>query len=828
MKSSGSDSMAYSMRSSRKWLLPMLMGWSLVGTGVRVQAAPVAWDTACRDFWEGEYQLMEKDLRDNRTVEPGANRNVFDENALLLKTDKDPLDVQLRRTRALLAALKSGTAPVVFKAVEKQVEVLAARGEEARKTNDGGTRKSLYQSLRTITRSLAFSNPLLRFKDLLLMGYMKPGGDNHMVDQYVGWNAKAGGGLYIIRDFKTAPIIVDVLANSVVESGRLKGQKLVNGAFLRPDLSFDGKRIAFAWNNITDKAYHIFTVQTDGSQLAQITDGPTNPGQLGLIDSGHNDFDPCWLPGGRLAFLSDRRGGYGRCHGRPLMTYCLYGMKADGSDMIPLSYHETNEWNPSVDRDGKIVFTRWDYVDRDDCIAHHLWTCYPDGRDARSPHGNYPLPLSHEGADRSDGRILRPNGEWNIRAIPDSRRYVATASGHHFHSFGQLVMIDTDVPDDGKMSQVKGITTGQDRWPDTTGDFGTPWPLSESFYLCNYRDGVILLDRFGNKELICPSSALPVAADKIIHPIPLTARPQPPVIPVATYQGERASKQAPKATISVMNVYEGDMPYPQGMTAKWLRVIQILPQLTPLINSPRMGYGTESLARIPLGVVPIEKDGSVNFKAPVGKLLYFQLLDDKGLAVRSMRSTTYVHPGERLNCVGCHESRTAAATTKWGGRVIALSREPSDIVPEVVDGAIPFNFYRLVKPIFDAKCVECHVKQGKGPDMSYKSLEKFVFHYPFGLDSFSNGDIVRSGSRSLPGKFGAMTSPLLKYLGKSHYDVSLTPAEFRRITLWMDCNGNEFGAYIKLDEQRRGEIVWPGIDCEPDNPFGTEWPITAK
>jgi hypothetical protein len=809
-------------------MIPILLGWTLLALGVRCDAAPVAWDAAWRNFWEAEYHVMEKDLRENRSVKPGANQRVFDENALLLNTDKDPLDAQLRRTRALLAQLKPGTPSETPQTIGQQIDELAARGEEARKVNDGGARKSIYLSLRALTRTLTLANPLLNFKDVLFMGYMNPGGDEHMVDQYVGWNAKAGGGLYLIRDFKTAPAIVNVLENSVVESGRLKGQRLTGGAFLRPDLSFDGKRIAFAWNSITDKAYHIFTVRTDGSQLAQITDGPSNQGQLGTMDSGHNDFDPCWLPGGRLAFLTDRRGGYGRCHGRPLMTFCLYGMKDDGSDMIPLSYHETNEWNPSVDHDGRIVFTRWDYIDRDDCIAHHLWTCYPDGRDARSPHGNYPLPLSHEGSDRSDGRVLRPNGEWNIRAIPGSRRYIATASGHHRHSFGELVMIDTDVPDDAKMSQVRGITTGQDRWPDTGGDFGTAWPLSESFYLCNYRGDIILLDCFGNKELICPRAALPVAADEVIHPIPLAARPQPPVIPVATYQGERASKQAPKATVSVMNVYEGDMPYPKGMTAKWLRVVQILPQLTPIINSPRMGYGTESLARIPLGVVPVESDGSVNFKAPVGKLLYFQLLDERGLAVRSMRSTTYVHPGERLTCVGCHESRTAAASTQWGGRARALSREPSDIVPEVTDGAIPFNFYRLVKPVFDAKCVECHAQKGKGPDMSYRSLEKYVFHYPFSLDSYSNGDIVRSGSRTTPGKFGAMASPLLTYLDKSHYDVELTAGERRRITLWLDCNGNEFGAYIKLDEQRRGEIVWPGIDCDPLDPPGTEWPLVVK
>ena len=65
-------------------------------------------------------------------------------------------------------------------------------------------------------------------------------------------------------------------------------------------------------------------------------------------------------------------------------------MMPDGSDIICLSYHETHEWHPSVDNDGMMVYTRWDYVDRDTNIAHHIWICFPDGRDPRSFHGNYP------------------------------------------------------------------------------------------------------------------------------------------------------------------------------------------------------------------------------------------------------------------------------------------------------------------------------------------------------------------------------------------------------------------------------------------------------
>jgi hypothetical protein len=791
-----------------------------------VDAAPVTggdsiWQTQRSAFAEFHYQSIERSLNDGPRHHPGAPSFILDERALILTTDKDPVDVQLRRTRALLDHLKLKLRAGCLAPLEAEISKIAADAQLARTASQRDKLHELFLRLLELTRQVSLSNPLLDFNDLLFMGHARPGGDVHMVDPYAGWNARPGGGLFVLRGFKgDAPCLVDLLEKSEPGNGRFKGKKLQGGAFLRPDLSSDAQKIAFAWNNISDKAYHIFTVDVDGSNLTQLTDGIINFNAPAFMDSSFNDFDPCWLPGGRVAFLSERRGGYLRCSGaRPLMTYTLYSMKPDGSDIIPISYHETNEWNPSVDHSGRIVYTRWDYVDRDDCIAHHLWTCFPDGRDPRSPHGNYPLPWSYEDKDKRDGRRARPNGEWNIRAIPGSRKYVATAAGHHTYAFGELVVIDTDIPDDGAMSQVRGITVSRSDWPDAAGDYGTAWPLSEDFYLANFRDDIILLDRFGNRELLVPKAALPPGTDKLIHPIPLTARPKPPVIPTATYQGERASVNAPKTSISVMNVYEGDMKLPEGTKIHALRVIQIIPQLQPVMNQPKIGYASESLVRMPLGTVPVEQDGSVNFFAPAGKEFYFQLLNERGLAVRSMRSGTYLHAGESLSCTGCHESRNA--TPKAMTAVpIALRRAPSSLAPEVSSGAMPFNWHLLAKPVLQQKCAACHAKEATGPDMSYASLEKWVFHYPFTDHSYTNGDVTSSGSRTLPGKFGAMQSPLLSYLNPSHYKVSLTQDEFKRITLWLDCNGNELGAYTQVAEQQRGEIVWPEIDVDPQNPLG--------
>jgi cytochrome c553 len=227
-----------------------------------------------------------------------------------------------------------------------------------------------------------------------------------------------------------------------------------------------------------------------------------------------------------------------------------------------------------------------------------------------------------------------------------------------------------------------------------------------------------------------------------------------------------------------------------------------------------------------LGVVPVEADGSVFCEAPVGKPIYFQLLDEKGFAVQSMRSVTYVHPGEQMRCVGCHEDKWKSPSNT--ARPIALGRAPSKIVQEVKSGAVPFNFLRLVKrPVFDKKCVSCHEKHTpkgknkKAPDMSYASLARpdllFTLHGTH--FQFRGGDqclhcLGIGGSRTTPGRFGAQASGFMASLKKDyHKDVKLSADELRRITLWLDLNANEI-CWISddaaiVDAQKRGEIVWP-------------------
>jgi len=565
-----------------RWHLIVLLVFLTV---IMLQAPAVGNFKAIDDNIELEiqYKTILRDIANRRRISKYAEQ-VYRADAMIDKADRDPLDVVVRRTSALLDDLRSSSfAPDLAQMAARLKELQKARAEV--KVTYTKQRFELFKKACMLRRRIALSNPLLDFDKILFIKRHRAT-FNHMCDQYYGINILPGGGIYVLSDpFSDNPQVRDVLADSVVQRGRLKGQRLEGGSVLSPDLSYDGKTIVFAyveckgdvdhryhtdpsrghWNK--QRCYHIFKVNVDGSGLEQLTDGTWN------------DFDPCWLPNGRLTFISERRGGYLRC-GRVCPTYTLHDMNADGSDIRCLSLHETNEWHPSVTNDGRIIYTRWDYVDRHGCTAHLPWITTPDGRDSRAVHGNFAP------------RELRADMELDVRAIPGSHKFVATGAPHHGQAFGSLLIFDPHVEDDDIMAPVKRLTPEVD-FPETQGGaqvYGTPWPLSEKYYLCVYEPmitpgtgqqgkkhiafnyGIYLLDIFGNKELIYRDPEI-----ACLSPMPLRPRLKPPIMPDESVRV--AEGQPAEATLALVNVYDTLTPWSEDIKIKSLRVYQILPAM---------------------------------------------------------------------------------------------------------------------------------------------------------------------------------------------------------------------------------------------------------
>ena|GEM_PF-6918751 len=257
---------------------------------------------------------------------PGQDRieaETLRKDAIILPTDKTPVDVVLRRTQALLAHLKKMKGAPSFQTEEKELAELAKQNNP--KINEE-EQKKLFDAIKKVRRKIAFKNPLLNFDELLFLKHAKQRrGEEHMVDQYLGFNQLAQGGLYVLeKPFSEEPTVRSLLADSKVTNGRLKDKTLEdNGSFMSLELDWDAKKIYFAFTEAQsspypeggkekdqllaiknasgcknhrdgyyawapERSFQIFSCDADGSNLTALT------------DDHWNDFDPCVLPNGRV------------------------------------------------------------------------------------------------------------------------------------------------------------------------------------------------------------------------------------------------------------------------------------------------------------------------------------------------------------------------------------------------------------------------------------------------------------------------------------------------------------------------------------------------
>jgi hypothetical protein len=702
---------------------------------------------------------------------------------------------------------------------------LAARAEGAAALGDE-QRLSLYREVRAFTRELALRNSLVASQPIVFMLRRRAVG--YMLYEYLGWYyvhgsdprngyrnpryppPEPGGGVYLLEH-----------PGHTLEVRELTAGLLPPGHFTTLATSFDARTLYFAFANPAGRdpltlpgylrapvdpaaechTFSIYALDVDGAGLRRLTSGP------------YDDFDPAPLPDGGIAFQSTRRGGKLRCGGgSPEQVNTLHRMDADGGKIRTLSFHETNEWHPSTLHDGRIVYTRWDYVDRNAAKFHGLWTCNPDGTQPSVLFGN---------------STTRPWACYQAKAIPGSRRILVVAGGHHANVGGTLVLLDPSrvaldpVTGEDYFEALEWLTpevpfAESEGWPSSF--FHSPWPLSEDYYLVAFshdplpggytgthtdsETGLYYFDRFGNLELLFRREGI-----SAVYPIPLVPRPVPPV-----RAGDVHPELDEEGEFLLADVRVSLLPLPADRPITALRVFQLLPKSrTDHAADPPISHAPESNARMLLGTVPVEEDGSAYFRAPARKPLYFQAVDASGRAVQGMRSAVYLQPGERHSCVGCHEP---PGTLPPARQVLAANRPPS-VITSGPAGSKPFGFPRLVQPVLDRHCVGCHdgtAGPDKGPldlsgaaegtfSVAYKSLRPFV-QWP-----------SYDAAATRPGELGADLSPLSAILtGEPHRRrVELPDEHLRILYLWLDAQVPFYGTYEENDlaAQRLGLPIPP-------------------
>jgi len=737
-----------------------------------VNGQPWASIAELRILSEGvEFKAAPPDAQETAALEELAQRGQRPPDGSL----QDVLDLALRTLAFVERRSPQGGLAGELRSLERQI-------------GQGGDQNALRERLSQLRRRIILAHPDLDFRQLLV-NKRPPPGYSHMCDQYLGRHSRPGPGLVVVDDWKNSP------RPRVILEG-----KLPEGSVLHPDLSFDGRRVLFSFcdHTVTDtkqRRFLIYEATIDGREVRQITGTPSDPmhGWCGRQTVLIEDFDPCYLPDGGFAFITTRSQSFGRCHGgRYVPTYMLFRAELDGSRLRQLSYGEANEWDPSVMHNGRIIYTRWDYINRHDVRFQSLWTIAPDGTGTAHFYGNYsPSPCMTAEA----------------RAVPGSHQVICTATDHHGYTSGSAILVDPHKGQDGlePLSRV----TPEFRFPEAGDPYAggidgasvTPWPINEDMYLMAAMYGrlvgqgsvqdtgayaIYLVDRLGGRELIYRDGEMSCFA-----PIPVRPRLMPPAIPSHVAGRE----QEETGTFFVQNVYQSTQPIEPG-TIRSLRINRIYGQ--PNNGKPPLSLANNEIIKSIVGTVPVNADGSTAFRAPAGTPLQLQLLDENGMAVMTMRTVIYLQPGETATCVGCHEPRGATPTLGAMPRSVPVYEPAPPPGPQYAGG---FSFLRSVQPVLDRYCIECHGLKRKDANLDLLGTRQGSYNVAHdsltGLDGFvkiayRNGETTYS----VPKDYFAHAGRLAEYLRVDHQDrVKLDRESFRQIVDWLDLNAQFYGDY---------------------------------
>lgn len=643
--------------------------------------------------------------------------------------------------------------------------------------------------LERLARRALLANPLVAGQPLLFVARHQYARDHHNTATFFPAAEKEyndgrfkGGGAIKVLDVRTGK------ATTLLD--------LPEGVARDPEVHFDGKKILFSMRRDAKDSYHLYEIRADGTGLTQLS-------RAADVD----DLDPLYLPDGDVAFSSTREPKYCACN-RHIMAN-LFRMHGDGANVHQIGRSTLFEGHGALMPDGRILYDRWEYVDRNFGDAQGLWTVNPDGTNPVLFWGN---------------NTPSPGGILDARIIPGTGWAVCTFGSCHDRPWGAIAIVDPARGLDGKAPVVR-------TWPadavDLVRDPGTannawdlfgrlklkyedPYPLAEAgtnrgagkYFLCakmtgdGEQTGVYLIDVFGNEVQVY---AEPRGGPGCFDPMPVGARERPSVM------AERRDLGGREGTMYVQDVYRGThMAGVERGSVKALRVVEVPEKrfwTKPGWNGqgfegPAMNWHDFNFKRV-LGTVPVEADGSAYFTLPAETFVYFQLLDGEGQMVQSMRSGTSVRGGERASCVGCHEDRRTAPPS-GASMPMALRRPPSRL--EGWQGpARGFNYLAEVQPVWDRQCVSCHDYEHQPTAKVNLARDRGLAFNASYAELWSKKLVTVAGAGPAEilqaRSWGSHPSRLVQVLREGHYGVKLTSSEMDRVVTWVDLNAPYYPSF---------------------------------
>jgi len=653
---------------------------------------------------------------------------------------------------------------------------------------------------------------------------------------------------------------------------RLPGDK---GIFGRFDLSYDATRIVFDYRATVETGFRIYEIDVNGENLRQLTfdlpwekDVIEKYGKFRDESRTYNkhidDMHPCYSPDGRIIFTSTRVMFETFCNSSgALSTANIH--RLDPSFDTPseleasieqISINGVSEFAPSVLNDGRIIFTRWEYLDKSSVSIKTLWSIYPDGSKGEEVYG-----LNHN----------IPSTFYKARAVPGNNHYVFCDGVPHFPQGGVGTVLRIDTRKDIRTKEPMELFTPVfmdhyeagwtykkgNRWASAEEGVGCrlyddPYPLNEHQVLvaCKINEldpwdhpnayGIYLLDEAGNhEEILHPENT------SCWVPYPLKPRPLPPIISEVV---DPDLKNQKKALVILTDVNRGLTGVPRG-SVKYIRVNEQIPrpwgsntQLWDYEYSATSPQGDAHMwIRLQRGVVEVEEDGSAQFYVPADRSLFFEVLDSNYMAIQRERTWVNFRPGETRSCIGCHER--SGESPGQNHVPLALTLAPQELGPQPgeVRGFRLIHYESDVQPIWDKHCISCHGSEKAAGNLNLTNQPRHILNASYlnlkrrkpKNGKFCIGDYVREddpdpyndGQYREPYSFGAHTSWLIDMLKEGHQGVELSKEEMIRISTWMDNNiqyyGHYYGGRLEGEDHYRvvlspEEALSPTAPWDPD------------
>ena len=650
-------------------------------------------------------------------------------------------------------------------------EVLAARREEGRRRQRAAAR-SAREALQDRFENAGVDRVVFTTRPLYQDGHWYANISYYGPDVNRKTYA-SGGGLYVLnlKSGRVTPLLEDK-----------------EGTFRDPAVHYDGRRILFSWRKGGADPFHLYVINADGTGLRQLTHG------------AYDDIEAAWLPDGGIVFVSSRCRRWVNCWLTQVAV--VHRCDADGRNIVPLSANIEHDNTPWPMPDGRILYMRWEYVDRSQVDYHHLWTMNPDGTGQMTYFGNM-----HPGSVYLDAK-----------PVPGTREVVLIDSpghGKREHA-GRVALLSVNKGPDHKPS-LRHIS----------GDgFRDPYPISAEVFLAAKGRRLAALAPDGAETTLYTLDFGPRDAE-LHEPRPLVPRPRERVIPPRSDYAEETGR------LILADVHEGRNM--EGVARGDIKRLLVLEALPKPINytggmDPLTYGGSFTLERV-LGTVPVEEDGSAFMELPANRALFFVALDKDHNSVKRMQSFLSVMPGETTSCVGCHEPRTSSVTNPRMPALKALESAAKRITP--IKG-IPdvFDFPRDIQPILDKHCVPCHdYTPHKGASAGPRAGGVILSgdHGPMFSHSYATLTVRKqfvdgrdaAVSNLAPRTIGTSASPLMKKIAGEHHGVRLTPRETGMVRYWIESGAAYPGTYGALGSGSIGGYI-ENKQVETD----AEWPAS--